>query len=208
MLQSLYFECDRQLVFCLHNNRVVSVIQKPLSTLFWRLSGFMRHINTLYWVRWNTGNEQTVMWHSPWVSCCVWCRTAGGWGCSPCCGRAAAGWSSGTSAWPGPWGRRWPGPPPEDPSPLWGVWETTRPRPRADAWCVWRPLPQPPPTWMISTIIVFNIIGSYVRFICSKHLKLLRSNSFPWESGCNIWQSTVGQGNLGIMEDFNFCHLI
>ena len=86
---------------------------------------------------------------SPWASCCAWCRTAGVWGCSPCCGTPADGWSADTSAWPGPSGRRWPEPPPEDPSPLSGAWATTWPRRRGDAWCAWRLLPPPPPTWRV-----------------------------------------------------------
>lgn len=88
---------------------------------------------------------------SPWASCCVWCRTAGVWGCSPCCGRPAAGSFSGTSAWLEPLGRRWPEPPPEDPSPPSGVLETRRARLHGDVWCVWRPLPPPRPTCRVNT---------------------------------------------------------
>lgn len=83
---------------------------------------------------------------SPLASCCVWCRTAGVSGCSPCCGSPAAVWSAGTSAWPGPLGRRWPELPPEGPWPPAGVWGTRPVRHRGGAWCAWRPPPPPPPT--------------------------------------------------------------
>lgn len=84
---------------------------------------------------------------SPWASCCVWCRTEGVSGCSPCCGSPAAGSFSGISAWLGPLERRWPELPPAGPSPLLGVLATRAPRPRGGAWCEWRPLPPPRPTW-------------------------------------------------------------
>lgn len=93
------------------------------------------------------GQIQVFFFRLPLASCCVWCRTAGVWGCSPCCGRPAAGWSAGISAWPGPSGRRWLEPPPGDPSLPAGAWGTRRPRLRADAWCVWTPLPPPQPTY-------------------------------------------------------------
>lgn len=124
----------------------------------------------------------------PWGSYCAWCRTAGGWWCSPCCGRTVAWWHGGTSAWPAPWGRRWPGPPPWGPSPRGGVWERTQPpRPPADAWCGWRLLLLPQPAceekWRYeaptNSVRVFIFACMYLRWFLLTWLCVCGPSALP-----------------------------
>lgn len=140
------------------------------------------------------GHQRLLSWRRtvnlPWGSCYAWCRTAGVRWCSPCCGRPAAAWSSGTSAWLAPSGQRWLEPPPGGPSPLWGVWETRWPHPCGDAWCVWRPLLPPPLTCSTATEHSFNMPTHYGKWVKMVKEAGVKSWKLP-NKGCWLWPKEV-----------------
>lgn len=94
------------------------------------------------------GKNVKGMLSSPWGSCCVRCRIAGGWWCSPCCDKTVAVWREGTSALPSPWGQIWPERLLSGPLAPSGVSGKTKlPLLPDDAWCGWRLPLLPPPVW-------------------------------------------------------------